>query len=105
MYPIQTARLRFRTGSVNDMPLAMGLWGDEQVTASIGGPFNEEKVRQRLEAEIALQSEHGVQYWPIFLKENGSHVGCCGLRPYKIAEGIFEIGFHLRPEHWKKGLA
>ncbi len=83
----------------------MALWGDARVTAMIGGPFTEAKVRERLEAEIALQRDHGIQYWPLFLNDADAHVGCCGLRPYAPQCGIFEIGFHLRPEHWGKGLA
>lgn len=83
----------------------MALWGDIRVTSLIGGPFSEQQVRQRLAKEIALQNEHGVQYWPVFLLLDGDFVGCCGLRPYRSEEGIYELGFHLRPAHWGKGFA
>lgn len=33
------------------------------------------------------------------------HLGCCGLRPYRVEEGVYELGFHLRPEHWGQGYA
>jgi RimJ/RimL family protein N-acetyltransferase len=46
-----------------------------------------------------------VQYWPIFLLEDGQHVGCAGLRPYRLDEPIYEVGFHLRPAYWGRGLA
>ena len=37
--------------------------------------------------------------------DDGEFVGCCGLRPYKLDQGIPELGFHLRPKFWGRGLA
>ena len=72
----------------------------------------------RLASECARQREEGVQYWPCFLREAeqrdgfGEHVGAVGLRRYcgeapscAGLSTVFEIGFHLRPDHWGKGLA
>jgi RimJ/RimL family protein N-acetyltransferase len=97
--------LWFREWCAEDLPLARALWGDTRVTARIGGPFSEDQIAARLSREIALHEAHGIQYWPIFLSEGGAHVGCCGLRPRDAAARIFELGFHLRPEHWGKGLS
>ena len=69
------------------------------------GPLTEERVLARLESELAREREHGVQYWPVFLKSSSDFVGCCGLRPYQPAAAVFELGFHLRPEFWRQGLA
>lgn len=49
-----------------------------------------------------MQREHRVQYWPMFALKDSEFVGCCGLRPYKET---LELGFHLRPEYWGRGLA
>ncbi len=46
-----------------------------------------------------------VQYWPVFLLETYEHAGCAGLRPYRLDGQIYELGFHLRPEFWGRGLA
>jgi len=62
-------------------------------------------VCERLAREIATLREHGIQYWPIFLLSTGEHVGCCGLRPYKVAERVHELGFHIRRAHWQQGYA
>lgn len=104
-YFLRSARLGFRCWSSNDLPLALALWGGPHVTRLIGGPFSEEYVRERLAKEVASEREHGIQYWPIFLLADGRHVGCTGLRPYKPDEKIHELGFHLRPEFWRQGLA
>ena len=45
-----------------------------------------------------------MQYWPIFLLDGDIHAGCCGVRPYDAAAGILELGFHLRPEQWGRGI-
>ena len=104
-YFLKTSRLGFGRWSGPDLPLAWVLWGDARVTALLGGPFTEEQVRQMMERHIASQIAHQVQYWPIFLLEDDLHVGCAGLRPYRMEERIFELGFHLRPEFWGRGLA
>ena len=104
-YFLRTERLGFRPWSQDDLDLAMGLWGDERVTRPIGGPFSPVQVRERLSREIANQDAHGVQYWPIFLLSTGEHLGCCGLRPYRLEQGIYEIGFHLNFAHWGRGYA
>jgi len=102
---LTTPRLGFRCWQVDDLSLAHALWGDSQVTRFLGGPFASDWIGSRLQSEIAMQREHEMQYWPIFLREGGGHVGCCGLRPYDPGLGIPELGFHLRPEYWGLGLA
>ena len=87
------------------MPLAIALWGDAKVTALIGGSLSPKEVEQRLLQEVAGMQTHRVQYWPIFLLATGDHAGCAGLRPYRAEQQIYELGFHLRPEHWGYGLA
>jgi RimJ/RimL family protein N-acetyltransferase len=105
LYFLQSKRLGFRLWSDADTDLAMDLWGDPEVTRLIGGPFSREQVQERLSREIATMRSHGVQYWPIFFLGTGAHVGCCGLRPYPPAEGIHEIGIHLRKAYWGQGYA
>lgn len=104
-YFLKTARLGFRCWSDADLPLAQELWSDGKVSGLFGGPFSPEMVRARLDVEIAHMQQYGFQYWPIFLLEDDAHVGCAGLRPYRMEEGILELGFHLRPAFWGQGLA
>lgn len=103
-YFLESARLGFRAWREEDLPLALELWTDVRVTGFFGGPYSPERVRERLQKEMASQREYGMQYWPIFLLENGRHVGVCGLRPWRMEERIPELGFHLRPEFWRSGL-
>ena len=104
-YFLKTKRLGFRSWEEKDLDLALGLWGDEQVTHLIDarGKLSEQQVRNKLQKEILMEKSQGIQYWPIFLLQTGEHVGCCGLRPYPEAESILEIGFHIRSNHWRFG--
>ncbi len=103
--PSSSPRLEFRTWNKDDFLLAMSLWGDPRVTALIGGPFSEEAVQERLDRHIGLLEQHGIQYWPMFLKETGEFVGCCGLQPREQPSKTLELGYHLCFAHWGKGLA
>jgi [ribosomal protein S5]-alanine N-acetyltransferase len=104
-YFLTTGRLGFANWMTSDLPLAHQLWGNSEVTSLIGGPFSAEQIEQRLTAEIATMSAYHVQYWPVFLLENDQFAGCAGLRPYRLDQQIYELGFHLQPEYWGRGLA
>ena len=104
-YFMTTERLGFSVWEKDDLPLAQKLWGDPKVTALIcaSGVFSADDIKNRLEAEIANNEKYGIQYWPVFELETGELAGCCGLRPK--SDGVFEIGFHLRPDFWGKEIA
>jgi RimJ/RimL family protein N-acetyltransferase len=104
-YFLKTRRLGFRQWREADLSYALGLWGDYEVTKYFDGrgKLSRDEVQQRLAGEILSQNKHGVQYWPIFLLESHVHVGCCGLRPYDLPQQIYEIGFHIRSSHWRRG--
>src|SRR5579864_9287189 len=106
-YFLKTSRLGFGHWTPEDLPLAQALWGDPEVTRflSLKGIFTEEDIRRRLEREIALMRDYKVQYWPVFLLENGDHVGCGGLQPYRLETQIYELGFHLHRAYWGRGMA
>ena len=106
-YFLKSQRIGFRIWKKEDIPLAIGLWGDVKVTQLIDarGNLSPAQVTERLLQEIDTEKRHGIQYWPIFLLESGCHVGCCGLRPYVQAKNVLEIGFHIRHRHWGQGYA
>ena len=103
----RTERLVARSWQIEDLPLAMELWGDPVVTALIDsrGKLTEAQVQEKLYAEIERERSSGVQYWALFDHRNGDFVGCGGLRPwvYTPSEADFEVGFHLVRRCWGKG--
>lgn len=104
---LKSKRLGFRIWSEHDLDIAVELWGDYEVTKFFDarGKWSRAEVRKRLAAEIEIQKQYGVQYWPIFLLNTQEHVGCCGFRPYDLPRGILEIGFHIRSNQWRRGYA
>ena len=104
-YLFESERLGFAVWNEDDLSEAVRLWGDDEVTRYIGGPFSIIKIRERLSLEIENQNRYQIQYWPIFLKINGTFIGCCGLKPYKDDIKILETGFHLCKRYWGKGYA
>jgi len=105
-YFLRTERLGFRSWRSDDLDLALELWGDPEVTRWIArDPLTRDDVAERLDREIDLEFDHGLQYWPMFLLDGDVFVGCCGLRPRHEAAGIMELGFHLCARHWGHGYA
>ena len=106
-YFIESERIRFGIWNIKDIDLAKKLWGDKEVTKYISGKgyFSEEEIFIRLTKEIANQEKYKVQYWPIFMKDTNEFMGCCGLRPYDLEKNIYEVGIHILPQYWGKGIA
>ena len=104
-YFIRTARLGFGYWNPDDLPLALGLWGDPEVTRLTEGPRSAQQVADRLAREVANRARYGYQYWPIFDVDTGAHVGCCGLQPRAPDERICELGYQLRAGCWGRGYA
>jgi RimJ/RimL family protein N-acetyltransferase len=103
-YFLSSDRVGFRWWQPDDLPMAMELWGNPEVTRLFNKePLTQEQVTQRLEQEIESAQRHHVQYWPIFRLDDNTHIGCAGLRRY--AQDMLELGVHLKPKYWGDGLA
>lgn len=102
-YRLRSARLGVGIWTRADLDLALGLWGDPVVARYMGGPFSREQVASRLELEVENYERHRLQYWPLFLRDSGVHVGCCGVAPHLADGPVYQFGFHLRQAHWRQG--
>ena len=82
MEKFRTGRLVARSWQIEDLPHAMELWGDPDVTALIDSrsKLTKAQVQEKLCAEIERERSSGVQYWALFNHRNGDFVGCGGLR-------------------------
>lgn len=106
-YFLKAERIGFSKWTKEDIPLALSLWGEKEVTQYIcaTGEFSNQDVIERLLLEMENDARFGIQYWPIFSFQDGEFLGCCGLRPHNMEKGIFELGFHLKSRQWGKGYA
>lgn len=101
---METQRLQFCRWEESDLPEATLLWGDPLVTRWITatGRMTGKEIAARLAQEVERDRQYKLQYWPLRDKASGTLAGCCGLRPH--GEGELELGVHLRPDFWGKGL-
>lgn len=106
-YFMTTERIGFSKWRDDDPELAKLLWDDPDVTRFLcaTGHFTQREILDRLNLEIRNDALYQVQYWPIFEMTTAELIGCCGLRPCAGDPGIFEIGFHLRKQFWRRGFA
>ena len=104
-YFLKSERIGFRTWNENDIELAFEIWGDEEVSKFVGGPFSRNQVRARMQKEIGNFNSYKIQYWPMFLIATGEHIGCCGLKPYSSEKNILETGFYLKKKYQGAGYA
>ena len=103
LFFLTTERLGFRCWTPSDLALVTEFFSDPKITAPLGGPFSPAKVRAWLAEEIDYGTKAAVQYWPIFRRDTGEHIGCCGLLP--ISEGKFQIGYYIRAREHGQGFA
>src|SRR5947207_15636012 len=80
MQILSTDRLFLRTWEENDFRLARSLWGDASVMTFLGGPISDEKVREKMQAEMACLEKHGVQYCPIIETQSDEFVSFLCIR-------------------------
>jgi RimJ/RimL family protein N-acetyltransferase len=105
MWQLRSERLIFHPWSLADLDDAVALWTNSEVMALLGGVLSHDAVAARLQREIASQAEHGFQYWR--LTAEGAFVGACGLKLTEMEDGtrVTEMGFHLLPRAWGRGIA
>ena len=104
--PPPTDRIEFRIWTADDINNATTLWGDEKVTALLGGPFNSDRIQKRFELELDELSKSGLQYWAMYYRPTGEFVGCCGIHSiYSAIPGDIELGYHLCTKFWGQGIA
>jgi RimJ/RimL family protein N-acetyltransferase len=104
-YFLKSERIGFRAWKETDLDLAFEIWGDDEVSKFVGGPFSRNQVRARLQKEIGNFDSYKIQYWPMFLIATGEHIGCCGLKPYSVEKNILETGYYLKRKYQGAGYA
>jgi RimJ/RimL family protein N-acetyltransferase len=71
-----------------------------------GKPWPEERARQFVERQRALDGDRGFCLWKLLPREGGGLVGFCGLQPLPETEPEqIEIGWWLARAFWGRGLA
>ncbi len=105
-YFLVSKTLAFSHWAPSDLSFAVSLWGNASVTKFIDlrPHLSAQEAAKKLSVEMDRMEEHGVQYYPLFLLEGDTFIGCCGLRPGH-SPNTLELGIHLLPDYWGKGIA
>ncbi|MCA9624574.1 MAG: GNAT family N-acetyltransferase, partial [Myxococcales bacterium] len=113
-----TERLVLRSWRLDEVEDAHRLWGDARVMRWVGPPHESQaRSAAALEGARAAEAEDGVCLWRVALRLSepargeGPFVGACGFLPYDgpgsraPGERWLELGYHLLPDFWGRGLA
>ncbi len=105
MFEIETARLRLRPFTRDDLDALIALRSDAEVVKYIGGAMQTpEFVEKRLSFYISCYAKYGFGMSAVALKSDGRLIGSCGLQPLEDS-GEIEIGYAFDKPYWRQGFA
>ena len=107
MHPIlETERLILREFSPHDATALGQVLSDPETMKYYPAPLDLSGTEQWIDRNLRRYSEDGVGLWVMVLKASSDLIGDCGIiRQHVDDEYLYEIGYHLRRDHWGKGLA
>ena len=102
----KTPRLYLETWELDDFKYFAPIARDAEVMRFIaeGAPWPDSRIGWFMGRQSALQESLGFCNWKLTHRVNNELIGFCGLAPFQPI-GEIEIGWWLKPEYWKKGLA
>jgi RimJ/RimL family protein N-acetyltransferase len=69
-------------------------------------PVDRIGVKEWIERNRRRYAEDGVGLWAMVLKSSEKMIGDCGIIRQQVdGESLYEIGYHLRRDVWRQGLA
>lgn len=103
---LETDRLLLRNVMAEDGDFLVRLWTDPEVTRYMGGPRDEKRMREAVEADARNPEKQEFDLWTLVEKETGRPVGHCGLLRKEV-EGSdeVELNYVLDAGAWGKGYA
>ena len=109
MIVLETARLRLRRFTPEDLELLVQLDSDPEVMRYItGGPATSRELYERviLPRWLELYRRHPARgYWAAEPRDGGEFLGWFHLREDRIEPGYLELGYRLSRSAWGQGLA
>jgi RimJ/RimL family protein N-acetyltransferase len=103
---LQTERLVLREFVADDADALALVLSDPETMRYYPAPFDRARVEQWIDRNLHRYAEDGVGLWAMVLKSTGELIGDCGIIRQQVdGENLFEIGYHLRRDHWGQGLA
>ncbi len=103
---IETARLRLRRFTLQDLDALTGINSDPEVMRFIGNgnPATPAQTKAALDSILNHWEKHGFGLWAVEQKKDRSVAGFCGLKYLDRTEEI-EVGYRLARNFWGMGFA
>jgi len=103
---IETDRLILRPLEESDFEALKSIWGDGETMSFYAEPYSDERIKEIIFKQITTYQNDGFGLFAVLDKTNGSLIGDCGITIQHI-DGVdeFEIGYHIRKQHWGLGYA
>ena len=101
---IKTPRLLLREMTEDDFSALYAILSDPETMRYYPQPYDEAGTRRWIAWCRDSYAKHGFGLWAVTL--DGEFIGDCGISLQPIGgQWLPEIGYHIRKDHWRKGLA
>lgn len=102
-----TERLDLCVPSLEDVAPLSAMWSDPETMRYIGAgdPWDEAKVRARIERAIDTFASTGCAFYTVVERATGAVIGQGGLVPIAFDGAEIELGYRLGRAYWGKGYA
>jgi [ribosomal protein S5]-alanine N-acetyltransferase len=106
MQILETPRIILREFSPDDIDALFVVLSDAETMRFYPLPYDRTGVEAWITRNLNRCAKDGHGLWALILKETGELIGDCGLTIQEVdGTNQVEIGYHLRRDHWGKGLA
>jgi RimJ/RimL family protein N-acetyltransferase len=103
---LETERLMLRQLAPDDADALALVLSDPETMKYYPAKIDHNETQQWIERNLRRYAEDGVGLWAMLLKATGELIGDCGIICQHVeGEYLYEVGYHLRRDHWGKGLA
>lgn len=103
---LETPRLALREFEPGDADAIARVLSDPETMRYYPAPYDRAAVEQWIARNRQRYRDDGVSLWAVLLKKTGEVIGDCGIIRQQVeGEYLYEIGYHLRRDHWGQGLA
>jgi ribosomal-protein-alanine N-acetyltransferase len=106
MQILETPRLILREFSPNDVEALARVLSDPETMRFYPAPLDRAGVEEWIARNQRRYAKEGHGLWAMVLRTNGELIGDCGLTVQEVdATDEIEIGYHVRRDYWRQGLA
>lgn len=103
---LETSRLILREFVPHDADALARVICDHETMRFYPTPFERSDADEWIARNRRRYAENGYGLWAMELKATGEMIGDCGLTVQEVdGEGLLEIGYHVRRDLWRQGLA